>query len=167
MDVLTLSCQTPSIPFRVEFRWLQACSNSYWGLQEDSKDLLHMEYWAKARKLQSHQAALVAPTLTVGLCTQQQRSSWKLGGGEVPTQPTKAVWHIITGGSQKVQILPTLDRKQPKWISHHSDPRAQLSPGWGQKAAWHFGKHSVTKTNQQFPGASRCFSKRQNRQSSG
>lgn len=90
-----------------------------------------MEYWAKAHKLQSHQAALVAPTLTVGLCTQQQRSSWKLGGGGIPTQPTKAVWHIIAGGSQKVQILPTLDRKQPKWTSRHSDLWAQLSPGWG------------------------------------
>lgn len=31
------------------------------------------------------------------------------GGGGFPTQPTKAVWYIITGGSQKVQILPTLD----------------------------------------------------------
>lgn len=84
MDVLTINCQTPSILFRAEFRWLQACSSSYWGPlppQEDSKDLLHMEYWAKAHKLQSHQAALVAPTLTVGLCTQQQRSSWKLGIG--------------------------------------------------------------------------------------
>lgn len=167
--MLTHSCQTPSIPFRAEFCWLQACSSSYWGppLQEDSKDLLHMEYWAKAHKLQSHQAALVAPTLTVGLRTQQQRSSRKPGVGGIPTQPTKAVWHRIAGGSQKVQILSTLDRKQPKWTSHHSDPRAQLSPGWGQKEAWHFEKHSVTKTNQQFPGASRCFSKRQNRQSSG
>lgn len=91
-----------------------------------------MEYWAKAHQLQSRQAALVAPTLTVGLCTQQQSSSWKLGGRGIPTQPTKAIWHIIAGGSQKVQILPTLDRKQPKWTSRHSDPRAQLSPGWGQ-----------------------------------